>query len=166
VEAWKIAIQDHEHPTALALTRQNLPTLDVKTYPIRKGVKRGGYVLKPESGNLDLILLASGSEVHLVLEAAATLEKQGHGVRVVSMPSMELFERQSAAYKEEVLPASCRARMAVEAAAPQPWYRYVGLDGDVLGMDHFGASAPADELFELYGFTAANVVKRAKKLLR
>ena len=165
-EAWKIALEDAERPTVLALTRQTLPTLDVKTYPVRQGVKKGGYVLRPETGALDLILVAAGSEVHLALEAAAVLEADGYGVRVVSMPSMELFERQTAAYREKVLPTACRARLAIEAGAAQPWYRYVGLDGDVVAMDRFGASAPAPELFELFGFTAANVVKRARKVLK
>jgi transketolase len=148
-------------PTCLILTRQNLPTQDA-TGP---AAMCGGYILRdaPEPA---LILIASGSEVDLALKSADRLAESQIAVRVVSMPSQEIFEEQTDAYKESVLPRHIRARLAIEAGSAMPWYRYVGLDGDVVGIDHFGASAPAGILFEQYGFSVDQVVSRAIALLQ
>ena len=124
------------------------------------------YVLKKESKDLELILIATGSEVQLAYEASKQLEEQGVGTRVVSMPSTELFDAQGDEYKESVIPKEKRKRLAIEAASPFGWYKYVGCDGKVLAMESFGASAPADELFEKFGFTTDNVVKSALELLK
>ncbi len=159
--AWYTAMNKTDGPVGMALTRQNLPLLDGSG----KKALKGGYVLREETKDLDLILLASGSEVQLIYEAAEALEKEGYGVRVVSMPSFEIFESQNDEYKESVLPNSCRKRVAVEAATDFGWYKYVGLDGKVLGMKTFGASGPAEELFEKFGFTVENVIKLAKEVL-
>lgn len=164
--AWKAAISDRSGPHALILTRQKLPVLDRKKFPSAEGLLRGGYILSDSKGTADIILLASGSEVHLVLEAAEILRKRGVKVRVVSMPCFEFFEKQTEAYRKKVLPPEIDARLAVEAGAASGWYKYVGLKGDVIGIDHFGASAPAKVLFEKFGFTVENIVKRAEKLLR
>merc|ERR1719498_615109 len=142
-------------PTALILTRQNVRNL--KEIPVetrRMGAIKGGYVAKKETGDLKLIIIASGSEVQLAMDAAASI---GDGVRVVSMPCMERFDRQPEAYKAEVLPASCTARLAVEAGASGLWYKYVGLNGKVIGVDRFGFSAPGDIVFKELGFTTENV---------
>lgn len=147
-------------PTCLALSRQNLP-LYAETG--RQALK-GGYIMKDCEGTPELILIGTGSEVELCMNAAKELEAEGKKVRVVSMPCMELFDAQSAEYKESVLPKACRARLAVEAGATFGWGKYVGLDGDVVGLDHFGASAPPQYLFENYGLTVANVVAKAKAL--
>jgi transketolase len=147
-------------PTVLVLTRQNLPTYEQSG---RQALK-GGYVLI-DADQPDIILIASGSEVELTVKAAAALKDLGVSARVVSMPSMEVFEEQPAEYRESVLPAAHRVRLAVEAGARQPWYRYTGLDGKVIGLDHFGASAPAKELFEQFGLTAGHVVAEALALL-
>ncbi|NLM78087.1 MAG: transketolase [Ruminococcaceae bacterium] len=154
-----LALQN-QGPTCLVLTRQNLPTLD-GTGP---EALKGGYVLQ-DAADPDLILMASGSEVELTLQAAAVLSNDGIKSRVVSMPSMEVFEKQPQAYKESVLPDRLRKRLAVEAGTTMPWYRYIGLDGKVIGIDHFGASAPAATLFEQFGFTVENLVAEAKVLL-
>ncbi|MBR6300875.1 MAG: transketolase [Clostridia bacterium] len=148
-------------PTCLVLTRQGLPQYD------HCGCKafKGGYVLSDCEGTPDVLLMASGSEVEQCMQAKDVLAKEGIAARVISMPCMEIFNRQDAEYKEQVMPASVRARVAVEAGATMPWYRYVGLDGEVIGIDHFGASAPAAILFKEYGFTAENVVATAKRVL-
>jgi transketolase len=149
-------------PTALALTRQNLPNYDGSG----KAALKGAYILKEASKKVpDILLLASGSEVELIYKAAETLEAQGIAARVVSMPSWELFEKQPESYREQVLPKAVRARLAVEAASPFGWHRYIGLDGDILCMEGFGASGPADQVFKLFGFTVENVVAKALKLL-
>jgi transketolase len=142
------------------LTRQNLPQLD----GTGKDAGKGGYVLL-DSEKIDILLMASGSEVQLVLEAGRQLKEKGVGVRVVSMPSWELFEEQTQAYRDSVLPRAVRTRLAVEAGASFGWHRYVGLDGDIIARDDFGASAPAEKLFEAYGFTVENVLARANTLL-
>lgn len=160
--AFAAAVQHIDGPTLLALTRQALPMLneiDVKTR--REGVERGGYIAKRETGKLDLILLSCGSELQHAMKAAAEL---GDGTRVVSMPCFERFERESAEYREEVLPASCRRRVAIEAGVPQLWYRYVGLDGKVIGLHRFGMSAPGDQVMKEFGIDAAHVVEAAKSL--
>jgi len=170
-EAWRIAILRRKHPTALALTRQKVPLIDRKVYASAEGARRGGYILaeaENQSGERAapaLILIATGSEVSLVLEARTALQKDGVPVRVVSMPCIELFEEQPEEYRKEVLPPDVRARLAVEAGARQPWDRYVGLEGDVLGLDRFGGSAPGDVAMRELGFTAENIVKRARALL-
>ena len=146
----------------LALTRQAVPMLneiDVKTR--REGVARGGYIAKRETGKLDLILMSCGSELQHAMKAAGEL---GEGTRVVSMPCFERFDRQSAAYREEVLPKSCRRRVAIEAGVTQLWYQYVGIDGKVVGLHRFGMSAPGDLVMKEFGIDAAHVVDAAKSL--
>ncbi|MBI5847955.1 MAG: transketolase [Nitrospirae bacterium] len=164
--AWKIAIRDPKRPHALILSRQNLPVLDRKKYGAAEGAEKGGYVLLDCKGTPDIILLSSGAEIHPTLAAAEELQKAGVKARVVNMVSFEIFEEQSAAYKNAVLPLKVEKRLAIEAAATQSWYRYVGLRGNVVGMDRFGASAPAKVLFEKFGFTKENITARAKKLLK
>lgn len=149
----------------LVLSRQGLPTLDRSRYGAAAGVQRGGYVLASEQGDLQLILIASGSEVQHALAAQETLHAEGIGTRVVSLPSFELFEAQDAAYREEVLPATCVARVAMEAGSSFGWERYVGMQGRVIGMTTFGASAPAGALMKHFGFTAENFVAVAKEVL-
>ena len=144
-------------PTVLALTRQNVPTLEPTNV---ETVSKGAYVLK-DFGTPEIILMASGSEVSLILDAAQKLHEEGKGVRVVSFPSWELFEKQDEAYKESVLPKNIQARLAVEAAASFGWERYAK---SVIGIDHYGASAPAKVIFEKFGFTVENVVAKAKEL--
>ena len=156
-EAWKVAISRRDGPTALALTRQNVPTLDVGQ---TSSLSRGAYVLK-DFGAPEVILMASGSEVSLILDAAQKLADEGRGVRVVSFPSWELFEMQDEAYKESVLPKSIQARLAVEAGASLGWERYAK---STICIDHYGASAPAKVIFEKFGFTVENVIARAKEL--
>ncbi len=165
--AWRVALETRDRPVALILTRQNVATLDRTQFADADGLRRGAYVLAdaPE-GKPDLILIATGSEVGLIVAAAQTLLAQGIRARVVSMPSWELFDAQPKAYRDGVLAPSIRARLAVEAGVTQGWHRYVGDDGDVLGLDRFGASAPADVLLREYGFTVENVCKRALALMR
>jgi transketolase len=154
-QAWKVAIENRHGPTVLALTRQNLPTLESPAL-----VEKGAYVLK-DFGTPEIILMASGSEVSLVLEAAQKLADEGKGVRVVSFPSWELFEKQDEAYRESVLPKNIQKRIAVEAGATLGWERYAS---SVIGIDRYGASAPGKVIFEKLGFTVENVVKWAKEL--
>ncbi|MDO5536335.1 MAG: transketolase [Desulfovibrionaceae bacterium] len=160
--SWKDALAT-QGPTCLSLSRQGVPFIDKQAgAPIEKG----GYVLRDCEGVPQVILLATGSEVSLCVEAQARLAEEGIRVRVVSMPCCEVFDAQDAAYRESVLPDAVRARLAVEAGWPDYWRRYVGLDGDVLGLDHFGASAPGGVLAREFGFTADNVVERARALAR
>lgn len=156
-QAWKVAISRRDGPTALAFTRQNVPTLDVGH---ASGLSRGAYVLK-DFGDPEIILMASGSEVSLALEAAQKLAEEGKGVRVVSFPSWELFEKQDEAYRESVLPKNIQKRLAVEAGSSLGWERYAS---SVIGIERFGASAPAKVIFEKLGFTVENVVAKAKAL--
>jgi transketolase len=167
VEAWREALRNAKGPTALIFSRQNLPVLDRKALAPAAGLQKGGYILW-ESGEAtpDVILIGTGSEVSLVLEAGRRLAADGVAVRVVSLPSWELFDSQPAVYREAVLPSSVRARVAVEAGIKLGWERYVGLDGLVIGMDSFGASAPAKVLFEKFGITVDSVTKAAKAILR
>lgn len=162
-EAW-IAAMRCPGPAALVLTRQNVPTLNRTTHGAVEGVHRGAYVLR-DAKDPQVILMGSGSEVHLALEAAETLAKEGIRARVVSMPSWELFAAQDKAYRESVLPRSVTARVVVEAAARFGWERYVGMDGGFVTLDRFGASAPAEILYEKLGITAARVVEEAKRQL-
>lgn len=162
--AWVAAMGSESTPTAIALTRQNLPQLEGSS----KEAIKGAYIIAEakDSDKIDLIIMASGSEVELALGAKEELEKDGKSVRVVSVPCMDIFEGQDVDYKESVLPSSVRARLAVEAGATMPWYKYVGIDGAVVGMEGFGASAPAKTLFEHFGFTVNNVVEVAKGLIK
>ncbi len=163
--AWIAALKNKTGPTLLLLTRQNLPVLDRAVYPAASNVEKGAYVLwQSAPGTPGLILLASGSEVGLAMEAAKELAKDTV-VRVVSMPSWDLFEKQGAAYKGEVLPAACGKRLAIEAGVTLGWEKYVGDRGRVIGLDHYGASAPFKVLAEKFGFTPANVIKVAKEML-
>jgi transketolase len=170
--AWQVAVQTSDRPVLLVLTRQNLPTLDRTRYGNAEGLRRGAYILMPPAPDdgadnelPGLILLASGSEVGLILAAAEVLQSQGVAVRCVSMPSWDLFDAQSLTYREEILPPAVSARLAVELGATQGWHRYVGDRGDVLGIDSFGASAPADILLPEYGFTVEAVVARALRFV-
>lgn len=159
--AWISAVSGKE-PSCLVLSRQTLPMLE----GTGENAFKGGYVLRKETKKIpDIILIATGSEVGLAVSAREELLKDGIDARVVSMPCMEDFEKQSQKYKDSVLPKSVTKRLAIEAASPMSWYKYVGLDGDVLGMETFGASAPAKVLFEKFGFTVANVVAKAKEVL-
>lgn len=159
--AWSYAVQSKDHPVTLALTRQNLNPIP----GTGKDAFKGAYVLKDFKEDFDVILIATGSEVALAYKAAEELLKKDIGARVVSMPSMDLFEMQSEAYKEEVLPKSVRARVGIEAYNDLGWGRYIGLDGRMIAMEGFGASAPADKLFEHFGFTVENVVQTVQGLL-
>jgi transketolase len=165
--AWRLALTRRDGPVAMALTRQSVPTLDRAVLGAAEGVLTGGYVLAdPQGGRPQAILMASGSEVSLALAAQRLLAQDGTRVRVVSMPCLELFARQPEAYRDQVLPPAVTARVAVEAAHPQPWYRWVGSEGDVVGLERFGASAPAPRLFAELGFTPENVASRVRALLK
>jgi len=163
--AWQAAIERHHGPTALILSRQNLAQPE-RTPEQVANIKRGGYVLKDCDGTPDIILIATGSEMEITLGAAAKLTTGGHKVRVVSLPSTDLFDAQDAAYRESVLPSTVKARVAVEAGIADYWYKYVGLDGAIVGMTTFGESAPAEKLFAEFGFTVENIVSHAEALLK
>ena len=162
--AWDAALKRHAGPTALVLSRQTLPH-QARTKPQLAEIQRGGYVLKDCAGTPEVILIATGSEVGLAMDAAAALEAQGHAVRVVSMPSTDRFDAQDAEYRERVLPRAVTRRLAIEAGHVDAWYKYVGLDGGVIGMTTYGESAPAGDLFKHFGFTVDNVVAQAERLL-
>ena len=167
--AWDAAIKRNAGPTALVLSRQNLPHQERNKQQLAE-IQRGGYVLKDSGlkdgkGTPELILIATGSEIGLAMEAAAELEEAGHAVRVVSMPSTDIFDTQDAEYRERILPKSVTKRIAIEAGHADYWYKYVGLDGRVIGMTTFGESAPAGDLFKHFGFTKENLVNQAKELL-
>ncbi|MFI4980863.1 MAG: transketolase family protein [Nevskiales bacterium] len=164
--AWRVALETRNRPVALILSRQELPTLDRKRYAAADGLRQGAYILSDApNGKPDLILIASGSEVGLILGAAEQLKKEGVAVRCVSMPSWELFEALPEAEREAVLPTAVTARLAVELGVRQGWERYIGGRGDMLGVETFGASAPAEVLLREYGFTVEHVCARAKALL-
>jgi transketolase len=164
--AWRVAIERRDGPVVLTLTRQGLPVIDREKYSSAEGLARGAYVLaNPKGKTPEILLIASGSEVSLALEAYERLAVEGVAARVVSMPSWDLFEKQAPAYRQEVLPPAVMPRLAIEAASPFGWERYVGAKGAVIGMTRFGASAPYQVLAEKFGFTAANVVRRARELL-
>jgi transketolase len=166
VVAWRVALTQQRGPVALVLTRQNLPIFDRTRMAAPDGLEQGAYVLIDVAGRTpDLILIASGSEVVLAVEACMQLAQQGVPTRVVSMPSWELFEQQPQAYRETVLPPSVHKRLAIEAGVPQGWRDYVGPEGDIIGLTRFGASAPAPVLMDKLGFNVPNVVARALKLL-
>ena len=167
--AWAAAIESTSSPTALILTRQKLPTLVGTAEKARAGVSHGGYVLRDASGDAakpDLILIGTGSELQLAVTAAETLEKEGIRSRVVSLPSWELFDAQDAAYRESVLPRASRKRVAIEALSPFGWERYVGDEGAIIGIDRFGASAPAEKIFEAFGITAGHLTEVARAVVR
>lgn len=164
--AWRAALEHRGGPVALALTRQKLPVLDRTKFPPAELLLKGAYILaEADQGHPRLILIAAGSEVHLALEAWGRLADEGIPTRVVSMPSWALFDQQPESYRNEVLPPTVTARLAIEAGSPQGWHRYVGHGGGVIGMTRFGASAPYHVLMEQFGFTAENVVSRAMELL-
>ena len=163
--AWQYGIERNDGPTTLVFSRQNL-TQQPRTAEQLANVYRGGYVLKDCAGTPDVILIATGSEVGITVEAADTLTAAGRKVRVVSMPSTDAFDKQDAAYRESVLPAAVTARVAVEAGIADYWYKYVGLNGAIVGMTTFGESAPAEQLFAEFGFTVDNVVAKAQALLK
>jgi transketolase len=187
-EAWRLAILRREAPTALALTRQKVPLIDRKKFASAEGLRRGGYVLAEADGvstdsdsergssptvregagsdRIKLILIATGSEVSLALEAREKLQADGIPTRVVSMPCIELFEEQSQDYKDKVLPPSITARLAIEAGVRQGWDRYVGPKGDVICLNRFGASAPGDVAMKKLGFNVENVLKHARAILK
>jgi transketolase len=156
-QAWADAIERRDGPTVLALTRQALPA-QTRTAEQVAAIRRGGYVLKDCEGTPDAILIATGSEVGIAVEAARLLQQKGRRVRVVSMPSTSVFDAQDESYRERVLPRQVERRVAVEAAAPETWWRYVGSRGAVVGMNSFGASGVAKDLFKHFGFTPENVV--------
>lgn len=162
--AWKCAMRDDKHPSCLSLSRQNLAFITRDAAQIA-AIERGGYVLRHCEGEPEAIILATGSEVALAVDAAEALAARGRRVRVVSMPCTELFDQQDAAYRESVLPSAVRARVAVEAAAADYWYKYVGLDGSVVGMTGFGESAPGSVLAQHFGFTMDNVVRAVTNVL-
>ncbi len=162
--AWKLAIERKDAPTALIFSRQNLAQQE-RTAEQVADIAKGAYILKDCEGKPELILIATGSEVELAVEAAAQLTAEGKKVRVVSMPSTDAFDKQDAAYREAVLPSDVTARIAIEAGIADFWYKYVGFDGRIIGMTSFGESAPAGELFKMFGFTTENVVNTAKELL-
>ena len=161
--SWKMACEAKDQPSSLVFSRQNLAHQERSPEQIAN-IERGGYVLKDSDGTPDVILIATGSEVDLAIKSAAVLTEQGTSVRVVSMPSTSHFDAQDAAYKESVLPSSVTKRVAIEAAISDYWYKYVGLHGAVIGMTTFGESAPANQLFEHFGFTVTNVVETVNKL--
>jgi transketolase len=164
--AWRVCVEAKDHPVVLVLTRQEVPTLDRARYASAEGLRRGAYVLaEAPGGKPDVILIASGSEVNLIVAAQEKLRAQGVDARVVSMPCWEAFDEQPEPYRDSVLPPQVRLRLAVEAGAAQGWHRYVGDRGDVLSVDRFGASAPGEVVMREYGFTVENVCKRTLALL-
>ncbi|MBM6840479.1 transketolase [[Clostridium] spiroforme] len=160
--AWKMAIESKQNPTALILTRQNVDTMANSSVD---GTMRGAYVIGKEKEHLDAIIIATGSEVNLAMQAKEELYKQGIDVRVVSMPSMELFDCQDQEYKESVLPNAMRKRLSVEMGSEFGWYKYVGLDGITMSIDEFGQSAPAKDVIEYYGFNVDNIISNIKKMI-
>ncbi|HAS6152643.1 TPA: transketolase [Vibrio vulnificus] len=161
---WKLAIERKDGPSALIFSRQNLAQQPRSAEQVAD-IAKGGYILKDSDGKPELILIATGSEVELAVKAAEQLTAEGKKVRVVSMPATDTFDKQDAAYRESVLPSDVTARIAIEAGIADFWYKYVGFDGRIIGMTTFGESAPADQLFEMFGFTVENVVNTAKELL-
>ncbi|MEO8960648.1 MAG: transketolase C-terminal domain-containing protein, partial [Ginsengibacter sp.] len=165
-QAWRVALEHKGGPVALILTRQNVPTIDQEKYAKAENVEKGAYILSDCEGEPQLILMGTGSEVHLLLEAQEKLKQESIKARVVSFPCWELFDAQSAEYKEKVFPKKIRKRLAVEAGSPIGWCKYVTDDGDVTGITKFGESAPGEEVMAEYGFTTENVLKKAKALLQ
>lgn len=164
--AWRSALEHKDGPVAIVLTRQGLPIIDQDKYSTADNLEKGAYVLSETTDKPDIILIATGSEVQLILAAQEKLKEDNINARVVSMPSWELFEKQDDAYKEKVFPKDVRKRVAVEAGSPLGWHQYVTDEGTVIGIDKFGESAPGDELMKEYGFSVENVVEKAKALLK
>ena len=165
IEAWRVAMNRMKGPVALILSRQKLPVIDQSRYAPAKNLEKGAYILSEAQGNPDIILIGTGSEVQLVMSAQAELQKENIQARVVSMPSWELFQKQDQAYQDEVLPPAIRKRLSVEAGITLAWYKYVGSEGDVLGIDRFGESGPGEEVMRAFGFTVENVCQKAKAML-
>jgi transketolase len=164
--AWRIAIEMRDRPVALVLTRQDVPTLDRVQYATAEGLRRGAYVLADApNGKPDVLLIGTGSEVSLIVAAYHKLAEREINARIVSMPSWELFDAQPRSYRESVLPSLVRARLAVEAGASQGWCKYAGDEGDVIGVDRFGASAPGPVVMREYGFTVEHICERAMELV-
>jgi transketolase len=166
VEAWKFAIEHKGSPVALALTRQKVPVLDRTKFASAENLSKGAYVLVQSEKKSDVILMASGSEVSLAVEAFNLLQSEGINARVVSFPSWELFEAQSDEYKESVLPKTVKVRVSIEAGIKQGWEKYLGEYGEAISIEKFGASAPSEVLFKEYGFTREAVVKKVKTSLK
>jgi transketolase len=166
VEAWKVALKRRQGPTALILSRQNLPILNRSTLSPASGVHRGGYVLWESANSPEVILIGTGSEVHIALEAGIKLKEQGINARVISMPSWELFDAQPLEFRNEVLPPGIKARVSIEAGTIVGWERYIGLDGIAVGLNQFGASAPGKVIYEQLGLTASHVADKAVWLLQ
>ncbi|MBS1730849.1 MAG: transketolase [Bacteroidetes bacterium] len=166
VHAWRAALKNNNGPTALILSRQDLPILDQKKFAKASGTEKGAYILSDCKGSPKMILMGSGSEVKLLLEAQERLQTEGIATRVVSFPSWELFEKQTPAYKEKVLPKKINKRLAVEAGSPIGWSKYVTDHGATIGIERFGESAPAEEIFKEFGFTVKDIVAKAKTLLK
>lgn len=165
-QCWKVAIERNDGPSMLILTRQNLPTLDRSVYADANGVGKGAYILKKEKGNQpELIIIATGSEVHIALSSAQMLEDDGYSVRVVSMPCWELFEKQSSEYQDSVLPESVKNRVSVEAGSTMGWHRWIGDSGITIGIDQFGISAPYQQAYEHFGITAEAIKMKCEQLL-
>jgi len=164
--AWRVALARYKGPSMLVLTRQNLPVADRSKLAGAEGVMKGAYVLSREKGSVpDALLIASGSEVQLILAAQEKLAAEGIDARVISMPSWELFREQTQEYRDEILPPRVTARLAVEAGSPLGWHEWVGSKGDILGITKFGASAPYQEIFQYYGFTVENIISRVRSIL-
>ncbi len=161
--AWITALNHKNGPTALILTRQNIPVIDRSVYPSSEGLKHGAYILKDSMGTPDIILMASGSEVSIALEATLKLQEKGVAARLVSFPCLELFRNNPEAYKDNILPPSCTRRVSIEAAAKGIWHEFTGINGLIIGIDHFGASAPAKALAEHFGFTTKNILNEIEK---
>lgn len=161
--AWVAALNHTDGPTALILSRQDISVINRLVYPSQNHLRYGAYILKDSEGAPDIILLASGSEVHIALEATLQLQEKGVRARLVSVPSFELFRQNSEEYRNSILPPACKKRVAIEASATSDWYEFVGLDGLIIGIDRFGASAPAKTLAEYYGFTANNILHEINK---
>jgi transketolase len=164
-EAWRVALEHSEGPVALILTRQEIPVIDQEKYTKAVELEKGAYILSESEKTPQIILIATGSEVQLVLAAQQKLKEQNIAARVVSMPSWELFEKQDNAYKEKIFPKNLRKRLAVEAGSTLGWHKYATDEGDIIGINKFGESAPGEEVMKEYGFTVENVVNRAKALL-
>ena len=164
-QAWRVALEHTDGPVTLIFSRQKLPIIDQEKYTKATELEKGAYILS-ESENPQVILIATGSEVSLALQAQKKLKEENISASVVSMPSWELFEKQDKDYKEKVFPSNLKKRLAIEAASPMGWHKYVTDEGDVLGIDKFGESAPGEEVMKAYGFTVDNVVAKAKALLK
>ena len=164
-EAWRVMMAEKKHPILLALTRQAVPTLDRTKFAPASGLRQGGYILSDSQGTPDIILIGTGSELQWCVEAGEKLKSEGVKVRIVSMPSTNIFDRQPQEYRDRVLPPSVRKRLSVEAGVTLGWQKYVGLDGASVGQDTFGASAPVKDVMKHFGFTTENVYNHAKTLL-